>query len=95
MNGLLRLSRRPLCPRRRHDNHPALSVHSIFRDRAGRLWAGGSRLLCIDGSVATPYSLGAEPSQNQVKSIRQTSDGTLWVGTVTGLNRMLARQDHL
>lgn len=68
---------------------PALSVHSIFRDRAGRLWAGGSRLLRIDGSVATPYSLGAEPSQNQVKSIRQTSDGTLWVGTVRGLNRML------
>ena len=46
----------------------------------------------IDGKTGALYSLGTEASQNQVKSILQTSDGTLWVGTVTGLNRMLPGQ---
>jgi len=66
----------------------AISIHSIYRDRSGRLWAGGSRLVLVNGRSATTYSLGSESSQNQVKSILQTNDGTLWVGTVTGLNRM-------
>jgi hypothetical protein len=48
----------------------------------------------IDGNIGRLYSLGSEASQNQVKSILQTSDGTLWVGTVTGLNRMLPGQDR-
>jgi ligand-binding sensor domain-containing protein/signal transduction histidine kinase len=73
---------------------PALAVHSIFRDSAGRLWAGGSRLIVTDGTTSRVYSLGAESSQNQVKSILQTSDGTLWVGTVSGLNRMKPGQDR-
>jgi ligand-binding sensor domain-containing protein len=91
-DGLLRLSGDRFVRVDGTKNIPALSVHSIFRDRAGHQWVGGSRLLRIDGNIATSYSLGAEPSQNQVKSIRQTSDGTLWVGTVTGLNRMLPGQ---
>jgi len=72
---------------------PAISVHSIFRDRARHLWVGGSRLVRMEGKTAIGYSLGSEASQNQVKSILQTSDGTLWVGTVSGLNRMLPGQD--
>jgi ligand-binding sensor domain-containing protein/signal transduction histidine kinase len=90
--GLLRLSGDRFGRVDGTKNIPTLSVHSIFRDRAGHQWVGGSRLLRIDGNVATPYSLGAEPSQNQIKSILQTGDGTLWVGTVTGLNRMLPGQ---
>ena len=73
---------------------PPISVHSIRRDRAGHLWVGGWRLMRIDGNIGRLYSLGSEASQNQVKSILQTSDGTLWVGTVTGLNRMLPGQDR-
>ena len=72
---------------------PPISVHSIFRDRAGHEWVGGWRLMRIDGNVGTLYSLGTEASQNQVKSILQTSDGTLWVGTVAGLNRMMPGRD--
>jgi ligand-binding sensor domain-containing protein/signal transduction histidine kinase len=72
---------------------PSLSVHSIYRDSTGRLWAGGSRLIVTDGKTAKDYPLGAESSQNQVKSILQTNDGTIWVGTVSGLNRMLPGQD--
>ena len=73
---------------------PSIFVHSICRDRAGHLWVGGWRLMRIDGKTGAFYSLGAEASQNQVKSILQTSDGTLWVGTVAGLNRMLPGQDR-
>jgi ligand-binding sensor domain-containing protein/signal transduction histidine kinase len=91
-NGLLRLSGDRFVRVDGTQAIPSLAVHSIFRDRAGHQWVGGSRLLRIDSGVATPYPLGAEPSQNQVKSILQTSDGTLWVGTVTGLNRMLPGQ---
>jgi len=67
---------------------PPLSVHSIFRDRDGHQWVGGSQLIRIDGNTSKSYSLGSESSQNQIKSILQTRDGTLWVGTVAGLNRM-------
>jgi ligand-binding sensor domain-containing protein/signal transduction histidine kinase len=73
---------------------PPISVHAIHRDRAGHLWVGGWRLMRIDGNAGTLFSLGEEASQNQVKSILETSDGTLWVGTVTGLNRKLAGQDR-
>lgn len=73
---------------------PPLSVHSIYRDKLNRLWAGGSRLMAMDGTNTKVYTLGAESSQNQVKSILQTSDGTLWVGTVSGLDRMLPGQDR-
>jgi ligand-binding sensor domain-containing protein/signal transduction histidine kinase len=73
---------------------PAISVHSIFQDRAGRLWAGGFKLACIDHMVARIYTLGPQLSQNMVKSVTQTQDGTLWVGTVAGLEAMPAGQDR-
>lgn len=73
---------------------PVLSVHSIFQDRSGRLWAGGFKLACIEHMVGRIYSLGPQLSQNMVKSITQTQDGTLWVGTVAGLEAMPADQDH-
>jgi ligand-binding sensor domain-containing protein/signal transduction histidine kinase len=73
---------------------PPISVHSIYRDRAGHEWVGGWRLMRIDGNSGKLYSLGTEASQNQVKSILQTRDGTLWVGTVAGLNRMMPGQER-
>lgn len=73
---------------------PKLSVHAIYQDRAGRLWAGGYRLTCIEHMKATIYSLGAGFGQNMVKSITQTRDGTMWVGTVAGLEQMPLGQDR-
>ena len=73
---------------------PELSVHAIYQDRAGRLWAGGYRLVCIEHMTARIYSLGAGFGQNMVKSITQTQDGTLWVGTVAGLESMPPGQDR-
>jgi len=67
---------------------PPLAVHAIYIDHFGALWVGGSRLLRILGNNITEYTMRGEASQNRVKSIVQTRDGTLWVGTVSGLNRM-------
>jgi len=73
---------------------PVVSVHAVVQDRAGRLWVGGFPLICIENMVAKPYSLGPTLSQNQVKSITQTQDGSLWVGTVAGLDRMRLNEDR-
>lgn len=68
---------------------PVVAVHAIYLDRENRLWVGGSKLLCLKNGIATEYRLRNEASQNRIKSILQTSDGSIWVGTVTGLSRML------
>jgi len=70
-------------------NVPAVAVHAIYEDRGGHLWVGGSKLLRLEGSSATEYRLQGEASQNRVKSIVETEDRTVWVGTVSGLQRML------
>lgn len=67
---------------------PTLYIHSIFQDRDGRLWVGGFKLACIEHMTARLYTLGSGAGDNAVKSITQTPDGTLWVGTVSGLITM-------
>jgi signal transduction histidine kinase/ligand-binding sensor domain-containing protein len=67
---------------------PSIAVHAIHEDHQGRLWAGGSKLLCLNGSTYQEYRLAEEGSQNRVKSITQTRDGTMWVGTIGGLYSM-------
>jgi ligand-binding sensor domain-containing protein/signal transduction histidine kinase len=67
---------------------PAIAVHAIAEDRAGRLWVGGSRLLCFDHGSVREYRLPGVSSQNRVKSILETADRTIWVGTVSGLHRL-------
>ncbi len=70
-------------------NVPAMAVHAITQDHDGNLWAGGSQLISISpAGAATVYTLPGIYSKNRVKSILQTSDGTVWVGTVGGLQRL-------
>ncbi|MGO4879294.1 MAG: two-component regulator propeller domain-containing protein [Bryobacteraceae bacterium] len=74
---------------RRLDNRdgvPAISVHAIYQDRAQRLWVGGYHFFRVDGDRMTEIHLPGALTDN-VKSIIETRDGTLWVGTVTGLER--------
>ena len=71
------------------DGIPSVAVHAIYQDRQGGIWAGGSKLLRISGTSSQEYRLEGEGSQNRVKSMTQTSDGTLWVGTIGGLQRKL------
>jgi ligand-binding sensor domain-containing protein len=68
---------------------PAVAVHDIREDSRGRLWAGGSALLMFDGGNTEEYHLEGGSSA-RVKSILQTRDGVLWVGTVSGLERLNA-----
>jgi signal transduction histidine kinase len=68
---------------------PPMAVHSITQDRDGNIWAGGSQLISISpAGVAKLHALPGLYSKNRVKSILQTSDGTIWVGTVAGLQRL-------
>ncbi len=76
-----------------HGKIPALAVHDIQEDHAGRLWVGGSRLVVIQGSECKELLLEGYPSATRVKSILETHDGTLWVGTVSGLQRRRAAQE--
>jgi len=66
-----------------------IAVHSITEDDEHRIWVGGSRLIAIlpDGSEQE-FKLPGAYSQNRVKRIFQTKDGTIWVGTVGGLQRL-------
>jgi ligand-binding sensor domain-containing protein/signal transduction histidine kinase len=72
---------------------PAIAVHAIHEDNSGRLWAGGSKLFCLDGQTHREFRLSGEGSENRVKSITQTRDGTMWVGTIGGLYSMAADSD--
>lgn len=67
---------------------PAVAVHDIREDSRGRLWAGGSSLLMLDGSRTVEYRLEGGSSEQRVKSILETRDGVIWVGTVSGLERL-------
>jgi ligand-binding sensor domain-containing protein/signal transduction histidine kinase len=91
-NGLLRLEGEGFVRIDGTGDIPTLAVHALYSDRAGSLWVGGSRLLCLNGEAVTEYTMRGEASQNRVKSIAQTQDGTIWVGTVSGLNRMAPGQ---
>jgi signal transduction histidine kinase/ligand-binding sensor domain-containing protein len=67
---------------------PRMAVHAIREDRAGYLWVGGSTVVTIRGAEAREHRLEGYGSATRVKSIVETADGTVWVGTVSGLQRM-------
>jgi len=69
-------------------NVPELAVHAMREDDTGRLWVGGSKLIVIHGNDCREYPLEGYPSATRVKSIVETRDRTVWVGTVSGLQRM-------
>jgi ligand-binding sensor domain-containing protein/signal transduction histidine kinase len=87
-NGLLRFAQGHFARVDGTDRIPALAVHAIARDWAGALWVGGSKLLRLHGGEVKEYTLGGEASENRVKSILQTQDGSIWVGTVAGVQRL-------
>ena len=73
---------------------PAMAVHALAQTVDGSVWAGGSRLVAIRGGVATEYPLVGQYSETRVKSILQARDGTVWVGTVSGLQKLLPGADR-
>jgi ligand-binding sensor domain-containing protein/two-component sensor histidine kinase len=91
-DGLFRLSGERLERIDGTESVPQVAVHAIHEDRSGHLWVGGSKLLRLEGASAAEYRLEGEASQNRVKSIVETEDGRVWVGTVSGLQRMLPNE---
>jgi ligand-binding sensor domain-containing protein/signal transduction histidine kinase len=69
---------------------PLLAVHAIYEDDRGGLWVGGSRLFRLQGNESQEFRLKGKASENRVKSIFQTTDKTIWVGTVSGLHRLVS-----
>lgn len=73
---------------------PTFNGHAVLEDHAGRMWIGGGRLFRVKDGQPYEYSLFDKESRHQVKSILETVDGTIWVGTVGGLYRMWPGQDR-
>jgi len=73
---------------------PALAVNSFHEDSRGRLWLGGSRLATLSRDGLHIYQLPGDPVRNRVKAIAESSDGVIWVGTVSGLYRLLPTDPH-
>lgn len=87
-NGLLRFVSGRLVRIDATSAIPAIAVHAIAEDHLGGLWVGGSCLLHLDRGSVREYTLEGGGSQNRVKSILETRDGSVWVGTVSGLFRL-------
>ncbi len=87
-NGLLRMVGDRFQRVDAGNGQPAIAVHAIAEDALGRLWVGGSRLWMLDHGLTREYQLAGPISENRVKSILVASDRTVWVGTVSGLNRL-------
>lgn len=68
---------------------PPLAVNAICEDSQGRLWLGGSHVAALENGKLKLYPLPGDAARNRVKAIAETSGGVMWVGTVSGLYRML------
>ncbi|HVM93065.1 MAG TPA: two-component regulator propeller domain-containing protein [Terriglobales bacterium] len=87
-SGLFRLNGDHLDRVDDKNDMPPLAVHALYEDRRGGIWVGGSRLFRLDGGKFVEYQLAGLASQNRVKTILETSDGVIWVGTVSGLQSL-------
>ena len=65
-----------------------LSVNAVLEDHLGRIWVGGGQLFVSDHGKAIEYVLQRNGSPSHVKSLLETRDGSIWVGTVEGLYRL-------
>jgi len=71
---------------------PTLSVNAVLEDHLGRMWVGGGQLFVSDHGNAIEYVLQRNGSPSHVKSLLETRDGSIWVGTVEGLYRLSPRE---
>jgi ligand-binding sensor domain-containing protein len=88
----------------RHGNKPALQftsgIRSIFQDSQGRYWFGSDNhgVAVLDGKEFTYFDISDGLSGNQVRSIQEYHDGTIWFGTNNGVSRFdgqRIRQHHV
>jgi ligand-binding sensor domain-containing protein/signal transduction histidine kinase len=87
-SGLFRLQNDSLTRMDGHGGAPRMSVHAICEDRAGRLLVGGRGLLILRGMEVTYYTSDESLADNSIRTLRQTADGALWIGTISGLRKL-------
>jgi len=64
---------------------PNSRVHSILRDRHGRLWVGTQEgAAYLGGAGWTPFPLPEEAPSNYIRAMAESPDGALWFGTEAG-----------
>ena len=66
----------------------SFGAHTIVPDRQGYIWTGGALLLRYSGDQYRQYIMPKQPGALRIKSLCQTRDGVMWVGTVGGLYRL-------
>jgi len=86
--GLFRMENETLVRVDGSGGAPRINVHSICEDREGRLLVGGWGLLILNGQGATYYTSNESQADNSIRTIHQTADGALWIGTISGLRRL-------
>jgi ligand-binding sensor domain-containing protein/signal transduction histidine kinase len=86
--GLFRMRNESLIRVDDRDGAPRMNVNTICEDRAGRLLVGGWGLLILRGQEVSYYTSNESQADNSVRTIRQTADGALWIGTISGLRRL-------
>lgn len=91
--GLFRLENDKLRRIDDRDNVPRMSVHTICEDRAGRLLIGGAGLLILHGTQVSYYTSNESQADRSIRTIRQTADEALWIGTISGLRRIASKTD--
>jgi ligand-binding sensor domain-containing protein/signal transduction histidine kinase len=67
---------------------PQMHVHAIAEDRNGRMLVGGGGLIVLDGDRVEHYRSSETLADNSIRTIRESRDGSVWMGTVTGLRRL-------
>jgi ligand-binding sensor domain-containing protein len=86
--GLFRLENERLIRIDDRDNVPRMSVHTICEDRAGRLLIGGAGLLILHEARVNYYTSNESQADRSIRTIRQTADDAIWIGTISGLRRI-------
>ena len=67
---------------------PSMNVHAICQDRGGRILVGGGGLLVLDGDRVEHHRSAESFADNSIRTLRESRDGSLWIGTISGLRRL-------
>ncbi|MDW8355675.1 MAG: two-component regulator propeller domain-containing protein [Bryobacterales bacterium] len=86
--GLFRLEGNKFVRVDGRDGIPSINVHAIGEDRQGRLLVGGWGLLVLERGKFTYYTSGESLADNSIRTLMEASDGSLWIGTISGLRRL-------
>ena len=86
--GLFRMQNESLIRVDGRDGADEMNVHAICEDSAGRLLVGGRGLLVLRGQEVNYYTSNGSMADNSIRTIRQTADGAIWIGSISGLRKL-------